>query len=375
VKYIIALIQKKLKVKEITGDSLILGLKVSRDRDNRTLTVTQENHIETLLVKYGLDKSNSTRTPEEAIRCDYRTMFSSAKVKKPSPQSTEDHDDDPEAVELKGVEVDSTSEGQNSNRQSKITLSEYRNVVGSLQYIATCTRPDIAHAVSALATHCNNPQIEHLKAVARVLRYLRGTTNVGLIYSGKELTVTKGREVVFDDKPMLEMFSDSDWAGNSNHSRSTTGIVAKLAGGPVTWKSKLQTIIALSSTEAEYIAAAEAGRETLWLRNLLEALGCKQVAPTPLLIDNQNAILMVEGKEGNLERRKHIQLRFHWIKQQQLCGNIIATKVPTDLNEADPFTKGLGAQVFTPLIEKMMSLEAQKQLIRQTAESQMNTEE
>jgi hypothetical protein len=374
VRDIIKNIKMKLKVKEQSGDTSVLGLKITRDRVNRSLLINQEGHINALLTKYGMDKSNPMRTPEEGTRVDYRAEgLGGPRAMKPDINTTVVVEDETDAKsadkpdintmvdvedETDAKSADPTVTGTDrTGHHAKITLEEYRNMVGSLQYIATCTRPDIAHAVSALATHSNDPKPEHLKGVARVMRYLRGTAKVGLLYVGKRIG-----DKDWDENPILSMYSDSDWAGTPIHSRSTTGLLAKLAGGPVTWKSKLQTIIALSSSEAEYIAVGEGGREIIWLRNLLHALWCPQKSPTPLFIDNQNAILMIQGQEGNMERRKHIQLRYHWIKQQQALGLIVATKIDTKLNEADPFTKGLGAQVFVPLVELMLNIAAQKKL-------------
>ena len=131
----------------------------------------------------------------------------------------------------------------------------YASAVGSLMYAMVCTRPDIAHAVGVVSRFLSNPGKEHWAAVKWILRYLRGTSKVCLCFG--------------DGKPMLDGFTDSDMAGDVDSRKSTSGYLMTFAGGAVAWQSKLQKCVALSTTEAEFIAITEACKEELWLKKFL----------------------------------------------------------------------------------------------------------
>ena len=140
-----------------------------------------------------------------------------------------------------------------------VNLKAYQSLVGSLMYIMTSTRPDIAYAVSCLSRHLMAPTAEHWIAAKRILRYLRGTINMALVLGGFECK--------------LQGLSDADWAGDVNDRKSTTGFVFTLGAGAISWKSRKQTTVALSTTEAEYMACADAAKEGLYLIELLSLYG------------------------------------------------------------------------------------------------------
>ncbi|KAH9311145.1 hypothetical protein KI387_026180, partial [Taxus chinensis] len=148
---------------------------------------------------------------------------------------------------------------QERNQMSKVP---YSSAVGSLMYAMVCTRPDIAHAVGAVSRFMSDPGKEHWQAVKWILRYLRGTMGTVLCYSGSNTT--------------LRGYVDSDMAGDVDSRRSTTGYIYTVGGTAVSWISRLQKLVALSTTEAEYVAATEASKEMIWLQQLLEELGHKQ---------------------------------------------------------------------------------------------------
>lgn len=124
----------------------------------------------------------------------------------------------------------------------------YRSAVGSLMYLAQCTRPDLAYSVGVLSQHLERPGHEQWKAVVHVFRYLKGTSGLGIVYSGENGNTVAGQRSF----QMPQSHVDADWAGDQNTRRSTTGYIFKLAGGPISCKSRLQPTVALSSTEAEY---------------------------------------------------------------------------------------------------------------------------
>jgi hypothetical protein len=154
-------------------------------------------------------------------------------------------------------------------------------------------------------------------------------------------------------KLQLVAFTDSDWAGDLADSKSTTGTLLKLSGAAVYWKSTKQSVVALSSTEAEYIAGSECARDIEHMRRFLANLGITQDYPTTLLMDNQTAIRMITD-EGNEARRKHIRVKYHFIRQLHDEGTLYPQWIKTEDQEADIFTKALGRQTFEKLRELVM---------------------
>ncbi|KMQ85201.1 integrase core domain protein [Lasius niger] len=183
--------------------------------------------------------------------------------------------------------------------RSKIS---FRKAVGSLMFLAIVSRPDIAYSVNAFSKYLNNYDESHWLAVKRIVKYLKGTLDLGIRYgSGKSLLQVVG-------------YSDADYANDIETRRSTTGYVFMLVNGPVTWSSQRQKLVTLSTTEAKYVAAASAAKEMIWLRKLLSDIGHGCSEATVLFIDNQSAIRLVKNPEFH-KRTKHIAIRFHIIPQ------------------------------------------------------------
>jgi hypothetical protein len=158
----------------------------------------------------------------------------------------------------------------------------YRSAVGSLLYLSTKTRPDITYAVSNVAKFCDAPNVQHWNAVKRIFRYLRGTTQYGLLYNRASCSILTG-------------FSDADFAGDIADRKSTSGYNFQLSGAAVSWRSKKQTCVSLSTMEAEYTALAHATQEAVWLRRLLSDLGHRCETPTVINEDNQSAIALAKS--------------------------------------------------------------------------------
>ena len=192
------------------------------------------------------------------------------------------------------------------------------------------TRLDIAYAVSVLCRFIANPGLAHWRAVKHVFRYLRGTAEARLVY----------RRDAFDAQQLFSAFVDADHAGNPDNGRSTGGYALLIAGGAVSWSSRLQTITALSTTEAEYVAAVDAGKDVVWMRQLLGELGFTLSAPSVLCMDNQSAISVAKNPEHH-GRMKHLDLRFYWLRDVVDSGLIAPVFVPTTAQVADIFTKPL----------------------------------
>ena len=162
----------------------------------------------------------------------------------------------------------------------------YINIVSALIYLAISTRPDIAYAVGVLYRFSANPGPGHWKAVKHLFRYLKGTMDYKLTYSPDTTS-----------PHLFTAYSDADHGGDKIGGKSTTGYVIKIGTGAISWSSKLQSIIALSTTEAEYIAGCSTASEVLWLRHLLDDLGFAQTSASLLCIDNQSAISVAKNPE------------------------------------------------------------------------------
>lgn len=202
----------------------------------------------------------------------------------------------------------------------------YRNLIGSLMYLATSTRPVIAYAISALSQFNENPGQGHWKAAKRVLRYLKKTENLGI-------TFTKTGE-------NLTGFSDADWGANIDDRRSYIGYIFKLADGAINWSSRKQKTVAMSSAEAEYMALSEAAKEVIYIRRFLSEVIGELVDVTTIIYDNQSAGLMAKNLDFH-ERTKHIDLRYLFVREAVEDGKIKIGYLPTEDMPADVLTKGL----------------------------------
>jgi hypothetical protein len=205
--------------------------------------------------------------------------------------------------------------------------TRYQSIVGSLLYAALTTRPDIAFAVNELGRFNAQANQFHMLAAHHVLRYLAGTTNHGLVF--------RLHGSPHDIKP--EVYTDSSWANDLETRRSTSGMVVKLNGNVVSWLSRKQKTVALSSTEAEYMAASEATSEALWLRAWIKEV-FQVDAPVLLYCDNQSALALAKNDTFH-QRTKHIDIRYHFIRERVQWGHVIMQFVPTEDQEADILTK------------------------------------
>ena len=279
------------------GDpSCFVGLELKRDRDKRRIEVCQKGYIKRVLEKYNMSNCTSAVTPGD----------SGLKLSKSMSPSTAE-----EKEEMKNV--------------------PYRQAIGSLNFISVCTRPDISYELSRCAQFCENPGQQHWTRVKRILRYLQGSKERKLVY-----------ELPSSSIPTFEPigYSDSDWAGCPDSRRSTTGFIFTLAGAPVTWSSKQQKTVALSSTEAEYMSASDSAKDAKWIRQLLHDLGYECLTPTPIMVDNQGAIHLSKNP-GHHQRTKHIDIKYHFIRQEHENGVIELKYLPTQEQPADMMTKTL----------------------------------
>ena len=211
----------------------------------------------------------------------------------------------------------------------------YRELVGSLLYVARTCRPDIAFAVSQAGRFADDAKQEHWKAAKRILRYLKGTPEKGLLFKRAE-----GCE-------KLVAFSDSDYAGCVDTRRSRTGYAIFLFGNLVDWKSRMQKVVALSTAEAELIALVEAAKETLYFKSVLQEMGIHIGVPV-INCDNQPCVNILKNG-GNFQRAKHIQIRYHFLRKMIEKDELEVRHVRSTENTADIFTKPVSRAIFDKL--------------------------
>lgn len=223
---------------------------------------------------------------------------------------------------------------------AKADIEEYQSLIGSLMYLCTQTRLDLAYPMSVLSRFLQNPSPAHMNAGRRALRYTKGTDTVGVTYREKVIPFA------------LHGYSDSDHGGDHEFRLSTSGWVFFYGGGPISWSAKRQTHLALSSTEAEYYGLSNAAREAAWLRLMFSSLGYggKDTHKIRLIGDNQAALALAENPEFH-QRTKHIEIQWHYIRDQVAKGLVDLHFVATEDMAADGLTKALNKAKHTRFIE------------------------
>lgn len=261
-----------------------LGIEVKRNGD--MIKLSQENYTDTVLKRFQMDQAKPAITPMNT-----------------------------------------------NNVESLITLTRtefpYREAIGSILYLTNKTRPDIAYSVGYGSRKLETPSNMDINNVKRIMRYLVSTKSNGIVYNKRS------------ENQHYEMigYCDSDFAGDTETRKSTTGYVIYFCGGPISWCSRKQPVVALSSTEAEYIAAADCVKELLFLKTLLEEL-VGETVKIKLMMDNQSAMTLIKNGQFN-RRSKHIDVRFHFINEKVKEGLIKIEYLATEEMIADILTKPL----------------------------------
>ncbi len=293
-------LKKKLaahfKVKDLGRLSYILGVKVQNLPTG--IFLSQKAYIDSMLKRFDMQKANPVETPMDSNVV---------------------------------LEV-------NDGYSQLVDRGYFQQLVGSLLYAAVATRPDIPFAVATCCRFTSEPTAAHLTAAKRVLRYLRGSADYGLFYQQ------------LDDSANVNLigYSDADWAGDRDTRKSTTGHLFLMANAAVSWLSQRQPVVALSSTEAEYVALSSSAQQAIWLRRLLADLGVDMSEPTSVYEDNQGAICLASNPVAH-KKAKHIQIRHHYIRECVADGSIQLHYVPTTEMLADLLTKALPRQQFQRL--------------------------
>ncbi|KAH9113686.1 hypothetical protein LEN26_013109 [Aphanomyces euteiches] len=245
----------------------------------------------------------------------------------------------------------STPQDPNASHRSSSSPLPYRTMVGDLFYLTSTTRPDIAFTVTLLSRHLSQPTDEHSAIAKRVLRYLKGTHDYGIIY-----------QPVDSDHYTIELYVDAEYA-NDKYTRRTSVYLLYLNGCLISWKSKLQNIVALSTSEAEYISMSFGLQEALWIKSLLQELKLNLKLPIIVYEDNQSTIKMAENLTLH-QRTKHIDVRHHFIRDLVKEKVIEIKYCDTNSMLADMLTKALPKPKFEEhqrnILERMSDLQSEE---------------
>jgi len=299
--WIIKKMNEHFIVNDLGAVSLYLSIRIDCNCSNRKLWLSQKGYINDLLTTYHLRDARPSTLPL------HHKLNS---LPDPPPNSL------PEVPD------------------SEVKI-HYQHLVGSLLYLSLCTRPDLAFTTMSLGQFNANPTHAHLLAAKGVLHYSAGTADYALEYNFLQTPVGPPmRLLVLNNCGM----SDTDWASDESNRRSASGYAFFLYSSLVSWSSVKQRTTALSSTEAEYMAMSHAMKEALWIRLLLTSLGLPIPRPFPILCDNQSTIKIADS-DSTSSRSKHIDIRYHFIREHLQSGSFEASWVSTSDMTADILTK------------------------------------
>jgi len=294
----------RFPLKDLGAAHFFLGMKILRKPAERKIILSQRQYIDMILQRFGFQDCHTVSTPLEP---------GAQLISNPTPNLTDDE-------------------------------SLYRSILGSIMYLMLCTRPDLAFAVGKLSKFNANPSSEHMKALKRLLRYISKTRDHALHFGPYDS----------HSKPTPFVFSDADWAGDKDNRRSTGAYICTIsdtkANSPhtaVSWSSKQQSTVALSSTEAEYMALTQACKEAMWVRRFMreiQSISEQKLPPTipPITIfaDNQGSMALAKNPEFH-SRTKHIHIQQHFIREKVVEEEVRLEYLSTGDMAADLLTKAL----------------------------------
>ncbi len=220
---------------------------------------------------------------------------------------------------------------------------DYKAVLGSLNHIANGTRPDIAFATNYLQRFASDPQPIHWNRAMHVFAYLKGTMQYKIMYR---------RGTKADDGLTPVGYVDSSHGDDRTTGKSTMGYVFQMAGGPISWSSRAQKRVALSTTEAEYIAMVHGGRQSIWMGYFLDELEIGKDHPYTIWCDNNSTIDLTKSTKGH-GKSKHFALDYHWIREAVQLRDLDIKYIPSEDNLADIFTKTIPKPHATDLLRRM----------------------
>ena len=291
------LLFKEYDVKDLGEVKTIIGWQITRDLAMGTMKIDQSAFIRDLVIEEGLTD------------CNAPVML---------------------------MKAGSAIEMLDSDDYEETELLEYQRLIGKLMYLACGTRPDIAFAVGQLSKHNADPRKGHLKAAKRVVRYLKGTMQMGLMF---------GRTPTNPPPYGLTGYADSNFAGDPADRKSVMGYCFFLNGAVVSWSSKKQRTASTSTTEAEYIALGHAAREAVWIRRFINEMNLDMVEDLTLYGDNEMSINLTKNAESQ-HRMKHIDVQHHYVRELVNEGELTVKWIPSSEMLADGMTNALSTETF-----------------------------
>ncbi|KAJ8717783.1 hypothetical protein PYW07_005713 [Mythimna separata] len=286
--YIKEQLHKQFKIKDLGDVSYCIGIHVERDRKRGVIYLDQRKYILEVLQKYGMSNCKTVRTPMEP----------NTKL------SRKGNTDEINVIEF-----------------------PYQEIIGCLLYISQVTRPDISFVVNMLSKYNCKPETQHWVALKRVMRYLKGTQDYRLTYKQNS------------EETMAHGFCDADWATSEDDRRSCTGYAFVFQGGSISWNSRRQPTVALSTTEAEYMSLSSCIQEALWLKQFQECFWPQMINKSMVIYSDNQSSIKLSGSDGYHSRTKHIDVRHHFIRDKVLEGTIEVRYIQTDEMVADALTK------------------------------------
>lgn len=294
--HLMKMLSDELQVREVHIGKFV-GLEIKRSDDKSRLILHQRAYVTKILEQYNMLNCKSFKSP-----------------------------------------IDDTKALQTEESGDEQTKAPFRELIGSLLYAACLSRPDIIFAVNFLGRFSNNPMEKHWTAAKRILRYLKVTIDLGI-------------EFTHGDELDLDCYTDADWGGDTIDRKSTSCVICFLSNGPIVYKAKKQSVVAQSTTEAEYIAASLGVKEILGANNILQELEVK-VGNTSLNMDNQSAIRLIKNPEYHQDT-KHIGIKTHLIRDHYKKGLFHLNYVPSDDQKADVLTKALSPATHVSMVQKI----------------------
>lgn len=287
-------LSQRFRMKDLGEVKTFLGLEIERDFSSKQMKISQKNYVQKILCRFGMENCNSISTPM-------------------GPNENWMKNDDPP------------------------TEQPYKALLGCLQYLALISRPDISSAVSILSRFQSCATERHWSGLKRVLRYLRGTTELYMLFDAHE------------DNVALQGYADADFAKQFDDRKSNSGHIFQVFGNMVSWATKRQQTVSLSSTEAEFVSLCNAAKEGIWLSSLLGEMGIATGTFT-IYEDNVPCISIAEEPREH-QRSKHIDIKYMFLRDMIQAKKLRVKYVPTSEQLADIFTKPLGRQQFEKILE------------------------
>ena len=300
-------LKRGFKMKDMGELHYCLGISIEKDHRRGGVYLHQKQYIKNMLQKFGLQDAKEVSIP---------------------------FDHNQRLVKDDGI-------------SKSVDKAEYQSLVGSLLYAAVATRPDISYSVGVVARYCANPNQSHLTAAKRILRYLKGTMSYGLVFTNRQ-----GARESIGNQSLPIGYCDADWASDSDDRKSVSGNLFVYSGAAISWLSKKQHIVALSTTEAEYVSLSIATQEAVWLRRLFRDIGANVSRPMCLNEDNLGALNLAKNSSFHA-RTKHIDIRFHFIRSMVDNKEIKINYCSTKEMIADVLTKGLDRTSFQKFRQAM----------------------